>query len=77
MATEPKGIWKKLDKIVANEAVVMSDAELDWLGQEGLLPLDVASIRNPYQVGLLDAYIVGKLDCPAISEYRAKYGLAA
>lgn len=65
----------KLDQVLAGVAVIMSGQDLDWLIDTGLLPTDVASAPNPSQVGVLDAYLVGKISNPSIHALRAKHGL--
>ncbi|MEX3983708.1 hypothetical protein AB4Y45_32520 [Paraburkholderia sp. EG287A] len=62
-------------QVLTGEAVVMSNAELDWLIDRDMHPGDVVSIPNPNQVGLLDAYLVGKTTCPQLRAERAKVEL--
>lgn len=70
-----KIVRAKHAEILKGIAVVMSNAELDWLIDHDMHPADVVSIRNPNQVGTLDAYLVGKVTCPAIKAERAKQEL--
>lgn len=62
-------------QVLAGQAVVMSNAELDWLIDRDMHPGDVVSIPNPNQVGTLDAFLVGKLTTPEIMAERAKVDL--
>ncbi len=64
-------VRSKLKQVKSGAVVVMSDAELDWLADNNLQPKNVVSMPNPKQVGTLDGYLVGKLDCPAIQAERA------
>lgn len=82
--TFSEALWKarnevrtlgKLDSILAGQEVVMSDKELDWLIDHDLHPVDVVSMHNPGRVGILDAYLVGKVTCPTIRAFRALHGL--
>jgi hypothetical protein len=68
-------IRKKFDEIEAGAAVVMSDKELDWALGNDMHPDDVVSIRNPHQLGLLDAYLVAKTSHPVMLAERAKQDL--
>lgn len=61
----------KMQRILAGEAVVASD---EWLDQVDL-PSGVVAIPNPDRVGILDAYLVGKVDNPVIHEWRVKNGI--
>jgi hypothetical protein len=65
-------VHKKLEDVKAGGAVVMSDAELDWLIDNDLHPTDMVSIRNPNQLGTLDAYLVAMKDHPVMRAERAK-----
>ena len=62
-------------QLLAGQAVVMSNAELDWLIDRDMHPSDVVSIPNPRQVGTLDAFLVGKLTTPEMMAERAKVDL--
>lgn len=59
-------VLAKLAEINAGLAVIMSDAELDWLADNDKHPKDVVSIRNPNQVGTLDTYLVAKSNHPVM-----------
>lgn len=63
----------KMREVEAGRAVVMSDAELEWLIDNELLPLDVVSIPNPQQVGILDARMVAKKTHPLMRAERQTY----
>lgn len=65
-------VLKKLADIKADLSAIMSDAELDWLIDNDLHPSDVVSIRNPHQVGLLDAYLVAKKSHPVMQAEQQK-----
>lgn len=62
----------KYAQVRAGMAVVMSDAEIDWLIDNDEYAADVVSIRNPHQLGTLDVYLVGKVDHPVMRAERAK-----
>lgn len=62
----------KLGSIQAGKEVIMSDRELDWLIDQELYPLNIVSIPNPLRCGILDAYLVGKRDCPSIQAYSKR-----
>lgn len=66
---------QKMNEVVSGLAVVMSDAELDWLIDNDKHPSDVVSIRNPNQVGTLDTYLVAKVSHPVMLAERAKQNL--
>lgn len=57
-------VMDKIAEINAGLAVIMSDAELDWLIDNDKHPQDVVSIRNPNQIGTLDSYLVAKSSHP-------------
>lgn len=59
-------VLTKIAEVNAGLAVIMSDAELDWLIDNEKHPKDVVSIRNPNQVGTLDSYLVAKTSHPVI-----------
>jgi hypothetical protein len=63
-------VLAKIAEVNAGLAVIMSDAELDWLADNDKYPRDVVSIRNPNQVGTLDAYLVAKSAHPTIKAER-------
>jgi hypothetical protein len=65
----------KIAEVIAGSAVVMSDAELDWLADNDLHPKDVVSIRNPHQVGTLDTYLVATTAHPVMQAEREKQDL--
>lgn len=66
---------KKMDEVHADLAVIMSDAELDWLIDNEKHPAYVVSIRNPNQIGTLDTYLVAKATHPVMLAERAKQEL--
>lgn len=66
---------KKIADVVAGGAVVMSDAELDWLIDNEQYPKDVVSIRNPHQMGTLDTYLVATTAHPVMKAEREKQDL--
>lgn len=59
-------VLAKIAEVNAGLAVIMSDAELDWLADNDMHPKNVVSIRNPNQVGTLDTYVVAKSDHPVM-----------
>lgn len=59
-------VLAKIAEVNAGLAVIMSDAELDWLADNDKHPKNVVSIRNPNQVGTLDTYLVAKSDHPVV-----------
>lgn len=61
----------KMLRILTGEVVVASD---EWLAGADL-PSDVTSIPNPNRVGLLDTYLVGKVDNPVIHQWRVENGI--
>lgn len=65
----------KMTRVIQGEVVVMSDAELEWLIDSELLPLDVVSLPNPQQVGTLDTRIVAKRTHPQMLAERQKQEL--
>lgn len=65
-------IIAKLAEMTADTAVIMSDADLDWLIDNGLHPADMVSIPNPQRVGVLDAYLVGYATCPVMRAARSR-----
>ena len=69
-------VLAKHAELSAGTAVVMSDAELDWLIDNDMHPADVVSIRNPHQVGTLDKYLVAKITHPVMLAERAKHEVA-
>jgi len=69
-------ILGNLDKILAGQEVIMSDADLDWLVDHDLYPDQVVSVPNPNRCGILDAYIVGMISCHTIHQFRLQHGLA-
>lgn len=60
----------KISQVLAGEAVIMTDAELDWLVDNGKHPNNVVSIPNPERVGILDKYLVGLQSHPAMRAAR-------
>ncbi|KVP98205.1 hypothetical protein WJ96_06430 [Burkholderia ubonensis] len=68
-------VLAKHAEVTAGSAVVMSDAELDWLIDNDLHPSDVVSIRNPHQMGTLDTYLVAKKSHPVMQAEREKQDL--
>ena len=66
---------EKMNHVMAGNTVVMSNAQLDWLIDNDKHPADVVSIKNPQQVGILDAYVVAKSNHPVILAERAKVNL--
>ena len=65
-------VLAKIAEVNAGLAVIMSDAELDWLADNGKHPKNVVSIRNPNQVGTLDIYVVAKSDHPVMKAESQK-----
>ena len=63
-------VLAKIAEVTAGQAVIMSDAELDWLADNDKHPRNVVSLRNPNQVGTLDAYLVAKSDHPTVKAQR-------
>ena len=63
----------KVEKLVNGEAVVMTNAELDFL-DENLESFSYVSIPNPQRLGILDAWLVAGLDHPIMLEYRKEKG---
>lgn len=63
-------VLAKIAEVNTGKAVVMSDAELDWLADNDKHPRDVVSLRNPNQVGTLDTYLVAKSNHPAVLAQR-------
>ncbi|WP_157639775.1 hypothetical protein [Burkholderia ubonensis] len=68
-------VRSKFAEVTAGAAVVMSDAELDWLIDNDMHPADMVSIRNPHQVGTLDTYLVAMKNHPVMLAERAKQDL--
>jgi len=65
-------VLAKIKEVNAGMAVIMSDADLDWLADNGKHPKDVVSIRNPNQVGTRDAYLVAKSSHPVMKAESQK-----
>ena len=61
----------KMQRILDGEAVVASDECLEQMD----LPSNVAVIPNPDRVGVLDAYLVGRMDNPIIHKWRMENGI--
>lgn len=61
-----QNVLAKIAEVTAGQAVIMSDAELDWLADNDKHPKGVVSIRNPNQVGTRDAYLVAKSSHPVM-----------
>lgn len=68
-------VRNKLAQIKAGSAVVMSEAELDWLIDNDMHPADMVSIRNPNQVGTLDTNLVAMARHPVMLAERQKQDL--
>lgn len=66
---------EKLRKLSAGEGVVMSDSEFERLC--GHFGNDIASMKNPDQVGILDYWFVASRRHPTIQKHRALLGLPA
>lgn len=62
----------KIAQVNAGSTAIMSDAELDWLIDNGHHPSDVVSIHNPDRVGTLDVYLVAQLGHPVMHAERTK-----
>jgi hypothetical protein len=65
-------VLAKIAEVNAGLAVIMSDAELEWLADNDKHPNDVVSLRNPNQIGTLDTYIVAKTSHPVMQTERQK-----
>lgn len=66
---------EKLNKLASGESVIMSDGEFERLCGE--FSNDIASMRNPEQVGILDYWLVASRHHPTILRHRALLGLPA
>jgi len=65
-------VLAKLAEVNAGLAVIMSDAELDWLIDNDKHPKGMLSIRNPNQVGTLDTYLVANTSHPVMQAESQK-----
>lgn len=65
-------VLAKIAEVNAGLAVIMSDAELEWLIDNEKHPDNVVSIRNPHQVGTLDTYLVAQTSHPVMRAERQK-----
>lgn len=63
---------EKLAQVKAGHTAIMSNAELDWLIEQDQHPLDMVSLPNPAQLGLLDAYMVALKSHPVVQAARAE-----
>ncbi|RQR65403.1 hypothetical protein DIE18_02830 [Burkholderia sp. Bp9125] len=68
-------VRSKFAQVKAGSAVVMSDAELDWLIDNDMHPADMVSIRNPNQMGTLDTYLVAMTSHPVMLAERERQAL--
>lgn len=74
-ASDPTDVMAaKREQVLAGEAVVMSDKELDDWIKDGM-PTNVVSAPNPDQVGILDAWLVGLVTNTRIQEFRKNAGI--